>query len=342
MKEALHNTFWRWLAVALATALVSVLHFGHPEGELGLHAVHRELYFVPIILSAFWFGFRRGLQTALAISVLYIAGLLLTGFHHQTPITAAVQVFVFLLVAAILGWLAERQRRRQAEQSEIDKLDALGQAAAVLSHDIKLHVSAMQDIHNRAGGFANPGLEGEFGSELSKARVLAGVIEGFVPPRFLKPLSGDLNAAVRDLAKEAGASALAKGVTLRLELDPAGCQATADPEAVAWALDKIVNNAVEASPSGGEVLIATRRAADACRIEIRDQGPGIASEHMEKIFTPFFTTKPGGHGLALAGSRKSLRDLGGDILVESEPGKGATFTIVVPREGAKIAQGASS
>jgi signal transduction histidine kinase len=61
-----------------------------------------------------------------------------------------------------------------------------------------------------------------------------------------------------------------------------------------------------------------------------DQGRGIEPEDLSKIFVPFYTTKENGTGLGLAVCRKMMRDNGGDILVESEPGKGSTFTLVFP------------
>ena len=69
-----------------------------------------------------------------------------------------------------------------------------------------------------------------------------------------------------------------------------------------------------------------------CIIEVKDEGPGIRPEHLPKIFTPFFTTKKNGQGLALAGCRKTLRDMGGDIQVDSRLGDGATFTLIIPRD----------
>jgi signal transduction histidine kinase len=83
---------------------------------------------------------------------------------------------------------------------------------------------------------------------------------------------------------------------------------------------------------GSAIYVRSQRHGDHCRLEIEDDGPGIKPEHMPNIFKPFFTTKKNGQGLALVGCLKSLRDLGGDIKVKSEYGKGATFIITVPRE----------
>jgi C4-dicarboxylate-specific signal transduction histidine kinase len=67
-------------------------------------------------------------------------------------------------------------------------------------------------------------------------------------------------------------------------------------------------------------------------LEIEDEGPGIKPEHLPQMFTPFFTTKKMGHGLALASCRKVLRDMGCDIQAASGQGKGAIFTVTIPRD----------
>ena len=73
--------------------------------------------------------------------------------------------------------------------------------------------------------------------------------------------------------------------------------------------------------------------AGGCLVEIADTGDGIDPGHLEKIFTPFFTTKGSGSGLGLSVSYGIVKDHGGEILVESSLGKGTSFRIAIP--GAK-------
>jgi signal transduction histidine kinase len=95
----------------------------------------------------------------------------------------------------------------------------------------------------------------------------------------------------------------------------------------------LLTNAVHAMPSGGELLIrAVRRKDRKIVVVIRDTGSGIAEEHLPYIFDPFFTTKKVGKGtgLGLSVSYGIIKKHGGVITVESSPGKGSTFTIVLP------------
>jgi len=98
----------------------------------------------------------------------------------------------------------------------------------------------------------------------------------------------------------------------------------------------LLTNAMDATPSGGRVEVATRTLADRGEvvIEVRDSGHGIAPEHRQQIFDPFFSTKaPGrGSGLGLFISSQIVRDHKGAIEVESGPGRGSTFRVVLPAD----------
>jgi len=94
----------------------------------------------------------------------------------------------------------------------------------------------------------------------------------------------------------------------------------------------LIQNAVQAMPSGGTLRLATRSVGKGCLVEIVDSGNGILAEHLEKIFTPFFSTKDNGSGLGLSVSYGIVKDHGGDIQVESTPGQGTRFRILIPGE----------
>jgi signal transduction histidine kinase len=92
-------------------------------------------------------------------------------------------------------------------------------------------------------------------------------------------------------------------------------------------------NAADAMPDGGELRVALRpRSQGGIAIEVSDTGSGIPAEDLERVFDPFYTTKPAGHGngLGLSVVRSIVGDHGGDIDVRSELGVGTTFTIELP------------
>ncbi len=97
-------------------------------------------------------------------------------------------------------------------------------------------------------------------------------------------------------------------------------------------LMNLMINAQQAMPEGGTVSIETAQDEDKVVLSVRDTGPGMPPEIQEKIFEPFFTTKPigKGTGLGLSVSYGIVKDHYGEILLESEPGKGTTFTLSFP------------
>jgi signal transduction histidine kinase len=95
-------------------------------------------------------------------------------------------------------------------------------------------------------------------------------------------------------------------------------------------------------PSGGELVVRTMAAEDedSVLVQFEDSGEGMSAEQVANLFEPFYTTKQNGTGLGLAISYGIVERHGGSIDVESQPGKGATFTVRLPIRGARVDRGA--
>jgi signal transduction histidine kinase len=144
------------------------------------------------------------------------------------------------------------------------------------------------------------------------------------PPAELKatPMA-PLLADIRELAM---GDAERAGVAIRVE-GADGLAARADAGQLRRALLNLTRNAVQATPTGGSVRLAVSRDGGRVAVAVSDTGRGIPSQELEKIFNPFFTTKEKGTGLGLAFVKEIVADHGGTIRVESEVGRGTTFTI---------------
>ncbi len=108
------------------------------------------------------------------------------------------------------------------------------------------------------------------------------------------------------------------------------------PEAVATVCMNLLLNAIDATPPGGRIVVATRSCAGSggAEIEVRDTGLGIPAEIRHRIFEPFFTTKGAerGTGLGLGVCHTIVNRYGGEIRVESEEGRGSRFVVCLPAE----------
>jgi signal transduction histidine kinase len=101
---------------------------------------------------------------------------------------------------------------------------------------------------------------------------------------------------------------------------------------LAIALTNLIHNAIEASSPGGVVRVAVEPRGAGIHLSISDQGTGIAPEHLENIFNPFFTTRTDGTGLGLAIVTKIVDEHNGKITVQSIPGAGTTFELFLPAQ----------
>lgn len=103
-----------------------------------------------------------------------------------------------------------------------------------------------------------------------------------------------------------------------------------DPQQIGQVLENLVTNAYQAMPQGGTLTIEARDSNDEVCLSVADTGLGITEENMAKLFEPLFSTKSRGVGLGLAVSKMLVEANGGSIEVESEEGRGSTFTLILP------------
>ena len=323
------------LKIALIAALVvvtSILHYSNIHGNMELHILHRELFFIPILLASFWFGLRFGVTTAVVVSLIYVPFIFVHDGPHTSVLAVISQILVFILIAFGLGWLVERQRRQQEEVLAAESLTVLGRAAIAIGHEMKDLLGALKRIAKKAEEQECVGLDENFEQEMSRLEQMVGILSSFVTTKPVQVFSHDMNKVVREKLEDHRKAANTFGVNIEANLDESGCPSRVDKNAIGWVLEQIIKNALEVSDKGQTIHVRSRRSGNYCTVEIKDEGPGIKPEHLSRIFKPFFTTKEMGKGLALAACRKILRDMGGDLEVASEWGHGATFTVTIPRE----------
>jgi signal transduction histidine kinase len=148
------------------------------------------------------------------------------------------------------------------------------------------------------------------------------------PPR-LNPERLPVRSLLGDLAAFIAPECSQKGVELALELGGPET-VVVDGFQMKQALLNLVLNALQATPRGGRIVIATSGDAHAVRIAVRDDGEGMPPEVQDRAFTPFFTTREEGTGLGLPLVRRIALEHGGRVEIASRPGTGTTVTLVLP------------
>ena len=237
--------------------------------------------------------------------------------------------------------LAVEETRHYQAMLQAERLAAVGQTIAGLSHHIK---NIMQGV--RFGSdMVRMGLSGDDKELLGKGWRLVEKNQTKIDELILDMLSyskerepgyepADLNAITADVLDIVRGRASDTGVTLDSrpgDLPVVEC----DPDGIHRAVLNVVSNAVDAAEgrTPARVTVETRLSADGrfAEIVVADTGTGVPAGKVEDIFKPFLSTKGArGTGLGLPVSRKTLREHGGDVVVESAPGEGATFTLCVP------------
>jgi signal transduction histidine kinase len=155
----------------------------------------------------------------------------------------------------------------------------------------------------------------------------------------------ELNTADADVAEivlRAAESLAPRAAERRITVDTDGVRplrAHVDASRLRQVLDNLIANAIIYNSDGGVLVLATRVADAGLEIVVRDGGPGIAADDVPQLFQRFYRGRAArggnvaGTGLGLAISRDIVRAHGGDILVDSAPGQGATFIVRLPRTG---------
>ncbi|HEX3769207.1 MAG TPA: HAMP domain-containing sensor histidine kinase [Polyangiaceae bacterium] len=225
-------------------------------------------------------------------------------------------------LAKDLGRAQTERERLTRELAERDRLAALGRVAAGIAHEVRNPLAAMKlraDLA-RASGEASPAVARDLediASEIGRLDRLVSDLLVVAGRRAGPRTEVDVGQLVEKRAALLSPWAAERGVEVSAE---GASVARVDADAIARAVDNMLRNGVEASPSGTRVDARVSGAEGRVRIEVSDHGPGVPADRAAELFEPFFTTKPDGTGLGLALARAVAAAHGGDLTYAREGG----------------------
>ena len=359
------------LWIVLELVLIWVL-LGHSGAQTewgwsaggGLKSNYHLLLLLPMISAATYLGVvGSGLMTLLCCGA-YLSFLLFVNYTAFKLEREDVQVLVmwtlsFALVGNLVNVLAEALRvqsaksrqaadelaeaNRNLSQAEAavrrsDRLAALGQLSAGLAHELRNPlgtIRASAEMLSRSVAAENEvarEVAGFIASEVDRSNALVTRFLDFARPLQLRLAPTDIGDVLDRAVSLVERDAPQHRVTFYKNYSPDLAPFAIDGELMERVFYNLLLNAAQASDEGGAVTLKTRLLDGTAEVAVIDRGPGIDPKIREQIFNPFFTTKGNGVGLGLAIVSKIVDEHGGRMAVESEPGKGSIFRVLLPMQ----------
>jgi signal transduction histidine kinase/ActR/RegA family two-component response regulator len=260
----------------------------------------------------------------------------------------------------LMGVLQDVTGRRRLEQQllQSQKMEAIGNLAGGIAHDFNNLLTGMLGylafVRQRLPAASPLAADvDQVERAARRAAALTSQLLSYARRQMVVPTVVDMNQSVRALEPML-ARLLGEGVNVATELEPALWPARVDPGQLEQVIVNLAVNGRDAMPAGGRLTLATRNvvlaaaaerpdlpAGEYAELAVTDAGTGIAPDIIGRIFEPFFTTKPLGQGtgLGLSVCYGIAKQAGGDLAVESHPGQGSTFRMLLPRAAEVPRQG---
>jgi two-component system NtrC family sensor kinase len=243
------------------------------------------------------------------------------------------------ILAESFNTMVSTLKETQEQLVQKEKLASVGQLAAGVAHEINNPLGSVllyADILRKETPAEEVQQKADLEmiiSEATRCKMIVNDLLNFSRQNEVLAQSTDLNALLREMVEEEGKLDLYQNVELVEELAPDLPAVQADPLQLRQVFLNLMKNAAEAMPEGGRLTLRSRKGPmdGLITVEVEDTGVGIPDENMKRLFTPFFTTKPigKGTGLGLAIIYGIVKMHRGQINVQSQVGKGTTFTITL-------------
>ena len=247
--------------------------------------------------------------------------------------------------ALIMRDFTERHREAQ-ETLESERVAALQLLAAGVAHEIgnplnslTIHLQLLERRLRKLPEEERDQFTEPLAIAQEEIKRLDTIVTQFlraIRPAPLHRAPHDLNSLVRDAAEFLKPELKSRNVLLELDLAPGLPVLDVDEDQLKQAFYNIIKNASEAMKQGGLLKIRTSADGEWINVTFADTGGGMTQETMARVFEPYFTTKKTGSGLGLMITQRIVRAHGGEVVLESDPGKGLRLTLRLPRHDRQV------
>ena len=348
----------------LLVAAIGVLHYVTPGYLILFHDTYRRLSYFPIAIGAILYGVRGGLAMAVFSCISFVPHLLMFWFQGPEAYYSELSEIIFYLAAGlVIGLISSRENQLRIKYQKLSeklatsykrlhlqagrlvkaekqlgqarKLSMLGHVSSSLAHEIKNPLASIKGAAEILADEVPPSHPKHEFIEIMRSEIsrLNNSVEEVLTycrgqqadkKEHLEPLDDIIDKVAQLLDSQIQE----KSIDLTWGQKGTGIQV--EEAAMIQVLLNILLNAVDAVLKNGKICISHYQESKGYRIDVSDNGPGLAPEKYEEVFQPFTSFKEGGTGLGLSITRKIVERLGGTIRVRKSEMGGALFSIFLP------------
>lgn len=315
---------------------ISLVFYVTPMRQYLLQELVTRAFYIPIVLGGIWFGLWGGLRASLLVTLVCVPHALVASGHDQALFYDEVlEIFLFNIIGPAVGALRDRERRQQAKNQKLQALATLGETVSSVAHEMKNMLIPIRGFLRRIRENQSSTVKVASYFEIvdQESAKLEKMVKDMLSFGRFAPLQKEtveVKGLVDDICQVMDQEFHENGIKFVCKCQDGIKGVSLDREKVRHALANLLQNALQATPKGKAVRLLVRLEKGILHMVVEDEGSGIPKEHLERIFQPFFTTKPQGTGLGLAITHQIVKDHGGDIRVESTQGNGARFIMSFP------------
>jgi signal transduction histidine kinase len=351
-----------------ALVLVAGITFSHYMTPTRLHPVHellKVLYFVPILMFAYGYGFWGGLLSGLAVTFLYLPHIMFQwGGATLMNLSRFLMIGLYLLIGTLTGFLWQRERRERQEvlsasnklqqsyeqlqnaseeltrvESQLlfaERLATLGELTAALAHEVRNPLGSIQGVAEILRDESkDPSLQKFVDILIKETQRLDSVVENYLSLSHRQaspPKVRSFKSLIEPVVTLLGPELRKKSLQVESDYQPKSVSIQCREGEMQQAFLNLLLNAIQASPENGTISIVVRSNEHRVICSISDEGRGVDEEIKSRVFEPFFTTKEQGTGLGLAITRRIVERNQGSISIENREPQGTRVNLEFEHE----------